>query len=236
MLLKYAFVDYRISDEEYSNLLKLNCNIIKCEPSSTLYEAICGHPDILLHFTTNTKVIIHRGTSKEFEFKLSSLNFDVLRSQNSLTAKYPQDIILNGVNTEISFIHNLDNTDPTLLNEVSNKLLINTKQGYTKCSTAVLNNEAFITSDNSIYKALTSNGWDVLLISPGNILLPGLNYGFIGGTCGMLNSNTIVFYGSLKFHPQYNEIMDFLNKYAITPFYLSDGPLIDRGSIFFIDI
>ncbi len=236
MFLKYAFVDYRISDEEYCNLLKLNCNIIKCEPSSTLYEAICGHPDILLHFIDNTKVIIHRETSEEFKFKLSSLNLNVLRSENSLTAKYPQDIILNGVNTDMAFIHTLSNTDPRLLNEVSNKKLITVKQGYTKCSTVVLNNNAFITSDKSIYQALTSNEWDVLLIHPGNILLPGLNYGFIGGTCGMLNSTTIVFYGSLKHHPQYNEMIDFLNKYNITPIYLSDGPLIDRGSIFFLDI
>lgn len=234
--MKYAFVDYRISDDEYYNLLKLNCNIIKCEPSSFLYQEISGHPDILLHFINNKKVIIHRDTSKDFEIKLLRLNLEVLRSQNSLTSKYPKDIILNGVNTDMAFIHNLDNTDPKLLNEVSHKCLINTNQGYSKCSTAVLNNTAFITSDKSIYKALTSNKWDVLLIPPGNILLPGLNYGFIGGTCGMLNSNTIVFYGSLKYHPQCNEIMDFLKKHSITPIFLYDGPLIDRGSIFFIDI
>lgn len=234
--MKYAFVDYRISDEEFNNLSKLNCNIIKCEPSNKLYDAICGHPDILIHFIDKSKIIIHKDTSKEFEEMLINLNFEVIRSINSISDKYPNDIILNAINTTSSFIHNLKYTDPVLLKEVVNKKAINVNQGYSKCSTVVINDSAFITSDKSIYSALKSNNYDVLLLEPGNISLPGLNYGFIGGTCGMLDSNTIVFYGSLEKHPQYLEIKNFLSKYEITPIYLSNETLIDRGSIFFTDI
>lgn len=234
--MKYAFVDYRISEEEFSNLSKLNCTIIKCEPCFNLYQAICGHPDILLHFTNDNTVIIHKETSASFEALLENLKLKVIRSKKELTDKYPDDIILNGVNTSNLFMHNLANTDPSLLEKVTGKTLINVNQGYTKCSTVVLNDNSFITSDRSIHKALTSNGYDVLLIEPGHILLPGLNYGFIGGTCGMLNSNTIVFYGSLEYHPQKEALIDFLNKHNITAHYLSKEPLIDRGSIFFIDL
>lgn len=234
--MKYAFVDFRISEEEYFNLSKLNCNIIKCEPCMKLYEAICGHPDILLHFIDNKNVIIHKDTSKEFETQLSMLNLTVLRSENSLTDKYPEDIILNGVNTCTDFIHSTANTDPLLLQLVKDKNIINVKQGYTKCSTVVINHKAFITSDKSIGKALLNQGYDVLQLPPGNIVLPGINYGFIGGTCGMLDSNTLVFYGSLNHYPQGKDVMGFLSKYDITPVYLCDTPLIDRGSIFFLDI
>lgn len=234
--MKYAFVDFRISEEEFLNLSKLNCNIIKCVPSPKLYDAICGHPDILLHFTDNNTVIIHKDTTENFEASLSSLKLKVIRSEKALIDKYPEDIILNGVNTNKLFMHNLANTDPLLLERVTGKTLINVKQGYTKCSTVILNDNAFITSDNSIYKALSSNDCDVLLIKPGNISLPGLNYGFIGGTCGMFDSNTLVFYGSLEYHPEKQEIINFLHKYNINPVYLSNGPLVDRGSIFFIDL
>lgn len=234
--MKYAFVDYRISDEEFLNLTNLNCKIIKCEPSAKLYDAICGHPDILLHFLNNDTVIIHKDTSLTFEYLLKSLNLNIIRSEKSLTDKYPEDIILNGVNTSRFFMHNIANTDPRLLENSKDKTLINVKQGYTKCSTVVLNNNSFITSDNSIYNALKEHNCNVLLIKPGNISLPGLNYGFIGGTCGMLNENTLVFYGSLQHHPEKNEIINFLNKFNITPIYLSNTPLIDRGSIFFIDL
>ena len=234
--MKYAFVDYRISEEEINNLSNLNCNIIKCEPCLKLYNAICGHPDILLHFINPSTIILHKDASDTFEASLIDLGFNVIRSEYSLTDKYPEDIILNAVNTKDFFMHNLIHTDPTLLDAVQDKTLINIKQGYSKCSTAILNDKTFITSDNSVFKALTAHGYDVLLINPGNIELPGLDYGFIGGTCGMLDSNTLVFYGSLDYHPQKQEITNFLKRNNITPIYLSDTPLIDRGSIFFTDL
>lgn len=234
--MKYAFVDYRISTEEFESLTNLNCKIIKCEPSSALYDAICGHPDILLHFINKNTVIIHKDTSTNFEALLKNLNLTVLRSEKTLEEKYPEDIILNGVNTTDFFMHTLANTDPLLLEKVHGKILINVKQGYTKCSTVVLNHKAFITSDKSIYTALTAKDYDVLLIEPGHIELPGLNYGFIGGTCGMSDPHTLVFYGSLEYHPHKENILTFLKKHNITPIYLFNGPLIDRGSIFFIDL
>jgi len=235
LYLKYAFVDYRISSEEIFNLTNLNCTIIPCEPSKDLYNAICGHPDILLHFVNDKKIIIHKETSINFEKKLHSLNFEVLRSNNALTSKYPGDIILNAVNTSSFFIHNINYTDKVLLKEVNNKNLITVKQGYTKCSTVVLSDKAFITSDITISNALSTLGCEVLLLPPGDITLPGLDYGFIGGTCGMLDSNTIVFYGNLDRYPHGATIKTFLEKHNISPIYLDDTPLIDRGSIFFLD-
>ncbi|MEG0133753.1 MAG: hypothetical protein RSB77_07335 [Bacilli bacterium] len=234
--MKYAFVDSRISSDEILNLKALNCDVILCEPCDELYDAICGHPDILLHFINNGKVIIHKNSSNFFEKKLLALGIEVLRSQSLLTPKYPSDIILNAVNTTNFFLHNINHTDKRLLQEIAPKKLINVNQGYTKCSTVILSEKAFITSDNSIYTTLINLGYDVLLLPPGDILLPGLDYGFIGGTCGMLNSDTIVFYGNLNSYSHGNMVKAFLEKHNITPIYLSNSPLIDRGSIFFIDL
>jgi len=75
-----------------------------------------------------------------------------------------------------------------------------------------------------------------LLLPPGDIELPGLNYGFIGGSCGLLDEKYLVFYGNLKNYKYGSEVLAFLDKYNITPIYLSDSNLIDRGSIFFLDV
>lgn len=234
--MKYAFVDFRISHEEMKSLENLNCKVILSEPCNSLYPAICGHPDILMHFIDDNNVIIHKDTSSSFEESLKALNLTVLRSNKSLTSKYPDDIILNAVNTSNFFMHSIKHTDKALLEKVSTKTLINVKQGYTKCSTAVLSDETFITSDVHIYKELNGLGYDVLLLPPGDIILPQLDYGFIGGTCGMLDPKTIVFYGNLDLYPYGNQIKDFLYKHDISPIYLSSSPLIDRGSIYFLDI
>lgn len=232
-ILKYAFVDYRISKEEKYNLESLGCTVITCPPSPLLYEAISGHPDILVHLISNKKVIIHKDIDFNFIQLLKNLNLEIHYSLDSLKGTYPYDIILNAVNLKDYFIHNLKFTDKNLLNNLSKKKLINVNQGYTKCSTAIIKDNAIITSDTSIYQALKNEPIDVLLLPSGDIILPGLDYGFIGGTCGKVDDK-IVFYGTLEKYKYGDLVLDFLKKHQMIPFYLSDTPLIDRGSILFL--
>jgi hypothetical protein len=233
--MKYAIVDFRTSTEEKNNLKDLGYEILICPPSNLLYEAVCGHPDILLHIISNDTIMVHKNMSKKFIDKLTFMNFKVVFSKNSLREKYPYDIFLNSVNMSNLFFHSLKYTDPNLMLYVKNKKLINVNQGYTKCSTAIINKNAIITTDKSIAKALLNENVDVLLLPPGDILLPGLNYGFIGGCCGLLNKNSMAFYGNLINYPYGNEVIKFLKKYDVKPVFLSSGKLIDRGSIFVIE-
>lgn len=93
-----------------------------------------------------------------------------------------------------------------------------------------------MTSDMKIGKILKENNIDVLLLPPGDIILPSLDYGFIGGTCGLLDNNTLAFYGDLDMYKYGNEVLSFLRKHNVEPIFLSKSKLIDRGSIFCIDI
>lgn len=235
--MKLAIVDFRISNSEIKSLQTLGCKILKCPPSGKLYDAVCGHPDMLIHIISKSILMTHPNMDKTFINLLQNdFNFDIISSKNELKEKYPYDITLNAVNLKDYFIHNIKYTDEFLLKYTTDKTLINVKQGYTKCSTAIINDNAIITSDNSIAKALKETTIDVLLLPPGDIELPGLNYGFIGGSCGLLDENHLVFYGNLENYKYGNEVLTFLDKYNITPIYLSNGKLIDRGSIFFLDI
>jgi hypothetical protein len=231
--MRYAFVDYRITDEEKYNLESLGCKVVICPPSNLLYPAICGHPDILVHFIEKNKVIVHKDIDSNFINTIMNYNFKVCYTDTSLKPNYPFDVILNALNLKEHFVHNIDFTDKNLLSSVSNKKLIHVNQGYTKCSTCIVNDNAIITSDVSIYKELKNENIDVLLLPPGDISLPGLNYGFIGGTCGLID-NKLVFYGNLRNYKYGELVINFLKKYDIQPLYLSNHELVDRGSIFFV--
>ncbi|GAA0748044.1 DUF6873 family GME fold protein [Clostridium oceanicum] len=233
--MKFALVDSRISNIEKENLKKFGLEIICCPTSNLLYDAVCGHPDMLLNIIDKNRLLLHKDTDSKFINKLKKLNFKVILSKNSLKNKYPKDIILNAVNTKKIFMHNLKFTDPTLLDLVKNKNLINISQGYSKCSTAIVSPNAVMTSDIKIAKILTKNKFDVLLLPPGDILLPGLDYGFIGGCCGLIDEKTIAFYGNLKFYKYGNEVLQFLNKHNVKPIFLRNDKLIDRGSILCIE-
>ncbi|WP_461613183.1 DUF6873 family GME fold protein [Clostridium sp. Marseille-QA1073] len=235
--MKLAIVDFRISNSEIKALQTLGCKVLKCPPSDKLYDAVCGHPDMLIHTISKSTLMTHLSMDKTFINLLQNdFNFDVIFSKNELKEKYPYDITLNAVNLKDYFIHNIKYTDEFLLKYMTDKTLINVKQGYTKCSTVIVNDNAIITSDKSIVKALKETTINILLLPPGDIELPGLNYGFIGGSCGLLDENHLVFYGNLESYKYGNEVLTFLDKYNITPIYLSDNNLIDRGSIFFLDV
>lgn len=231
--MKISFVDYRISENEYANLSKHVDKIILVPKNPTLYQSIDGHPDIQLAIIKNERahLIVQKDIEDSFIKELSSLDIDFLYSNSSLKDSYPFDIHLNAVTLKDYFIHSLKYSDETILSLLNNRMKINVKQGYTKCSSLVVNDNSIITSDKSIYNALMPHGLDVLLISPGNIKLPGLNCGFIGGCTGLIDHNKLAIYGNLDFHPEGKEIKEFLKKHNVETIYLNDGPLIDRGSI-----
>lgn len=232
--MKYAIVDYRISDEEKLNLKQLGCEVIVCPPSNLLYEAICGHPDVLLHIIDAKNIMVHRDMNIEFVNLLEQLDLNVIFSKNNLDSLYPYDIILNAVNLSDLFIHNIKYTDAELLKKIGTKKFINVKQGYTKCSTAIVSEKAVMTSDTNIAKALFKENIDVLLLPPGDILLPGLDYGFIGGCCGLIDDNSLAFYGDLNYYAYGKEVFEFLKNHNVEPIFLRKEKLIDRGSLFII--
>lgn len=230
-VLTISFVDSRIELEELNELKKRKIHLIYCPKAKNLYEAISCHPDIQLHIIDKNTIIVHRDFPENLICDLKNLNINVFRSSEYVQKNYPYDIILNALNLNDYFIHKLNCTDKNLLNLVKSKKLINTNQGYTKCSAAIVSDNAIITSDISIKNALSSTNIDVLLLPPGDILLPGLDYGFIGGTCGLIDKSTLAFFGDLSYYKYGKEVLSFLKKHNVNPLYLRKGPLIDRGSI-----
>ncbi|KZL93655.1 DUF6873 family GME fold protein [Clostridium magnum] len=233
--MKYAIIDFRTTMEEKYSLKNLGLEVLVCPPSPLLYKAVCGHPDMLLHIIDSKTIMVHKDMDKNFVEILKTLDFDVVFSSNSLKENYPENIILNSISLPKLFIHNLKHTDNNLLSYMRNKISINVKQGYTKCSTAIVSKNSVMTSDKTIAKALIKEDMDVLLLPPGDILLPGLNYGFIGGCCGLIDENSMAFYGDLNYYAFGKEVLNFLKKYDVEPIFLKKGKLIDRGSLFIVN-
>lgn len=146
---------------------------------------------------------------------------------------YPYNTALNFTILQNTVIGNFKQTNGKVMSFFSEKKfrLLQTKQGYSKCSTAVVSDKAIITADESIYRVATENNIDVLKIREGYIDLPGTNYGFIGGCCGKLNEQLLAFTGNIKEHPDYTDIKAFCGNYAVDIYSLSTSKLLDVGGI-----
>ena len=58
-----------------------------------------------------------------------------------------------------------------------------------------------------------------------------MDYGFIGGCSGLISNDTIVFFGNIEKHPDYDKIKVFVNSKNKTILSLSNENLLDLGSL-----
>jgi len=111
------------------------------------------------------------------------------------------------------------------------KRIIDVNQGYARCSVAVIDKNSVITADEAIARKLSGEGFDVLRIRPGCIELPGYDYGFIGGCCGKLSSDKILFCGNPLNHPDGRLITEFIKSKDIEIITTDESNLFDFGGI-----
>ena len=162
-------------------------------------------------------------------------NTVIFGDPDKLGGEYPESIRYCAVILEKYFIHNTKYTAPELISyaEKTGLEIIDVRQGYTKCSCCIVDGKSIITSDNGICKRIFDRpeiDIDVLKISPGHILLPGHEYGFIGGCCGRLGDE-IVFCGDIDRHPDGYWIRRFIEDRGLKIKSFPQLPLLDVGSI-----
>jgi hypothetical protein len=222
--------------DTYPNLIRsfqaLGIKTVSVDPNYQMDQPIQSHADMQCHHLGGKEVIVAFGRNS-LRANLESYGFHVRVSVNTIKSPYPNDVALNAARINHILIANLKTLDQSILDycKLNQLRLIPVKQGYAKCSTAVVDKNSIITSDRQIAKAAITAGIDVLMIQPGSIELKGYDYGFIGGACCLLGKNQIAFVGNPKSHPDYPSIQDFLDRRKINIISLMDGPLRDVGGI-----
>ena len=216
---------------EFFNALKnMGHNIIPSDTVDTFLIPEQNHADMQILMINNETFILNE--CKTLKRKLELINPTVCSKK--VGKSYPENILLNFLyfkNCLFGKAKYIDNSVKEFCKQ-NNIKIVNVNQGYCRCSTLVVSDNAVITADSSIEKALKNNGAEVLKISPGHINLPGFDYGFIGGASGKIDKNTIVFFGNIQSHPDYRLIEAFCEKHNVKIKSLCiNYPLTDIGSI-----
>lgn len=211
-------------------LNSLGIKTIEIKNNFNLSESVSSHADIRMLHIQNKCLYVYFDEKNLFK----NLQFFTVESINyKMSKKYPDDVRLNCAIIGNKIICNKRTIAKEILEfaESNNFIIINTKQGYSRCSICIINENAIITDDDSIYKAAQNFFDDTLLISKGSIGLKGANYGFIGGCTGKIGKNKIAFNGRIESHSDHNKIIDFLNKYNMYAVELTNRKLEDIGGI-----
>ena len=229
-----AAVDERISPESCAVLEGLGVSLIKIQRHPCLYGAVSSHPDMLLHPVGGDLIVHAPGISDELGVLLARAGFRLIKGAAELSPEYPRDIAYNAARIGRFYFHNLKYTDSVLRKELEKAGVepVHVEQGYTKCSVALVDENTMITSDKGIARTAEGKGIDALLIDPGQgILLPGLDYGFIGGATGLLGKHRLAVNGAADGLKSFEAIRSLLFSKNGALHSLSGLPVTDIGSI-----
>ena len=158
---KKLIIDNRMRNIEKTKLKELGYKLLEVKENKNLYPEISSHVDILA-CKVGEKIVVEPTQYANFQ---EYENF--IKGQEIVLKKYPLDIKYNVCIIGKKAIHNFQNTDSKLKELLINDgyELINTTQGYTNCSIAVIDDNSAIVSDQGLYKILKFHGIEVLLVN-----------------------------------------------------------------------
>lgn len=229
-------IDERMRQIEKEKLKELGYGLIEIKQSEKVYREISSHVDI---FTCKIgeKLIVEPSQYNYIKNQLQVEN-EVEQGNESIEEKYPFDIKYNVCTIGKKALHNFDYTDSKIKEELKNQgyELINTTQGYTNCSIAVIDENSAIVTDKGLYKILQKHDIDVLYVQYelDIKLLNNNGYstrkGFIGGAISRIDNNIIVF-GDLNKIDQKGQMRKFIEKRNLNIIEFIGLDVIDYGGI-----
>ncbi len=229
-----GIVDGRISGAAENKLKSMGIEILKISPHPQLYDAVCGHPDMLFHHVGDNIIVYAPGADPQAVRGLAGYGFRMIEGESPIEPSYPKDIAYNVARVGNWYFHNLKYTD-IRIKELMDQLgvePIHVGQGYAKCSVLPVDGNSMVTSDVGIARAAKKNGLDVLLLDCGDsINLPGLDHGFIGGACGMVSDSACAINGSVKTLKDFTRLLSFFSERGISFIEISKNRITDIGSI-----
>lgn len=233
-----ALIDGRAEKSIIHALEKYADKVLTLPAFPALSAPVSAHADMLVWYYEKTVFTYtdYRTLAPEIFDELENLGYTVRTVSAPTDREYPCDVALNCASLGKNIIANTKHCAPEIkaLAEQRGISLLHTNQGYAKCSTVVLSDNAIITSDASIAAVAHKNSIDTLTISSGSVALPPYEYGFIGGASGA-DSQNVFFCGNIDLHPDAEKIRGFCEKHQKQIVCLSDSPLADVGTVMFFD-
>ncbi len=230
--MNYAFCSNKITENINTALKNSGVDVICIPDCAPLPAPTRSHADMLCFKINKNLWVMEKSTYEKLEFIPPNIKVLTDSFINMPELEYPYDIRFNAALIGKILFCKEEYISPVILENTKAKI-VDVNQGYAKCSICQVNEYSFITADPCIKKAGEKNGFDVLMISQGNILLNGYDYGFIGGASALYN-NKLFFFGDITRHPDYNAIHDFVYSRGVEEVILSKDTLYDYGGLLFV--
>ena len=208
----------------------LSVKVISVNENPFLDTPVCKHADMLCNYVGKSIFLTDKHLVELCNFLEDNDGKSVIIE--NVKSPYPNDCLLNFVDIGGYIICNKSILTKEIAEFLLKKPIIDVKQGYSKCSVCICGYNTIITDDKSVYKAVSQyDDINSLLIEKGSIRINKYNYGFIGGCCGLIDKNLLLFNGDLSTHSDFDKIKNFLYDNGINYIDIKGKTLNDIGSI-----
>lgn len=225
-----AFISQLMPDPLVSELQDMGIITYKLGKTPHIRSELGYHPDILLNNFRKGLWLCEN----DAKYLPDDLPRNIFReSESELGDLYPYDTLFNNFRIGRTLVCGMS-ADYLIkaYAKYENYKIIYVQQGYTKCCCVPVTENAVITCDYYIGRALRENGFDVLVLKDSDSIgLRGFSHGLIGGCAIKLTSDLIGFTGDLNKYTYGDDIRDFCANYKIDAFSLSSNPMYDYGGI-----
>lgn len=209
---------------------KFSIKVVNVIENSFLDTPISRHADILGNYVGKSTFLVDKNQDELCNFIKNNNGKSVIIE--NIKSPYPNDCLLNFADIGDYIICNKSILTEKIAEFLPQKEIIDVKQGYSKCSVCICKKNTIITDDISIYNAVSQyNNIKSLLVEKGSVSIGKYDYGFIGGCCGLIDKNLLLFNGDLSTHSDFDKIKNFLYDNEVNYIDIKGKPLIDIGSI-----
>lgn len=223
----FAYIDDIALKKTFDELSIKVVNVIK---NALLDTPVSRHADILVNYIGNDTFFIDKNQTELCNFIKNNDGKTVIIE--NIKSPYPDDCLLNFADIGDYIICNKSILTKEIVDLLPNKTIINVKQGYSKCSVCIVKHNTIITDDISVYNAISQyDNIKSLLVEKGSITIDKYDYGFIGGCCGLIDKDILLFNGDLSTHTDFDKIKNFLYDNNVNYIDIKGKPLTDIGSI-----
>lgn len=230
MATKKVIIDNRMRQIEKQKLQNMGFEIIEVQTNPNVYTEISSHVDISVCKIENEIIVEPTQNMNNISNKIYG--------KERISAEYPHDIKYNVCIIGNFAIHNLKYTDKILKQKLIDNgfELVNTTQGYTNCSIAVIDENSAIVTDKGLNKILQKHGIKTLYLDEKlDIKLLNENEysektGFIGGCISRIKNKIIVF-GDLDKIDFQNKIRSFIHERNLEVIEFKGLDVIDYGGL-----
>ena len=225
-----------LASHQISNIIQeaIGIRVLPLLPYNKLDEPVSSHADMLVCVIDRLVFCYSDYYLENIEIfnEIENRGYKIIKVNHHCGKKYPSDIGLNVLVIGKKIFCKKEFTAKEILSYAENNgyKIINVNQGYSACSTFVINESNAATSDLGMKKSLENEGINVFLVSNDKIILEGYNCGFVGG-CGFILDKIAYFFGEIETNEEILRLATELKKHCKEITCIRKGDICDYGGV-----